>query len=58
MRYTVKKGDTLHSISEKYYGKGWLWRVIFHHGQNRHITNPSEIKIGQTIYIPFRQKGR
>lgn len=54
MRYTVKKGDTLHSISEKYYGKCWLWRLIFHHGQNRHIKNPSEIKIGQTIYIPFR----
>lgn len=54
MMYTVKKGDTLYSISEKYYGKGWLWRLIFHNRQNRYITNPNDIKIGQTIYIPFR----
>lgn len=52
MHYTVKKGDTLYSIAKKYYGKGFMWRLILRY--NKGIENPDRIPRGQTIYIPFR----
>lgn len=54
MRYTVEKGDTLYSIARKYYGKPWLWRLIWLHGRNRSIKDPNKLRIGQTIYLPFK----
>lgn len=54
MRYTVKKGDTMYSIAGKYYGKPWLWRLIRLHGKNRSIKDPNKLRIGQTIYLPFK----
>lgn len=54
MRYTVKKGDTLSSIAEKYYGKPWLWRFLVLHSQNKHIKDPKKLKVGQTVYIPLK----
>lgn len=52
MHYTVKKGDTLHSIAHKYYGKGFFWRLIVRF--NKDIKDPNLIYVGQRIYIPFR----
>lgn len=52
MHYTVKKGDTLYSIADKYYGKGFLWRLVRQF--NKDVKDPNNIQVGQRIYVPFR----
>ncbi|MFA6335615.1 MAG: peptidoglycan DD-metalloendopeptidase family protein [Bacteroidales bacterium] len=49
--YTVEAGDTLWSIANKFYGKGWLWRKIFD-ANDTHIENPDIIRVGQALIIP------
>jgi LysM repeat protein len=49
--YTVQKGDTLWSISSKFYGKGSNWRKIFKANQDV-ISNPDKVKTGIEIRIP------
>jgi nucleoid-associated protein YgaU len=47
MFYTVKYGDTLPKIAEKFYGERSMWRLIYD-------ANPDVILIipGITLYIP------
>lgn len=47
MRYTVKKGDTLWDISERFVGSPWEWLQIWH--RNPHIENPDLIYPGDVI---------
>lgn len=47
--YTIKKGDTLGSISKKFYGTTTKWKEI---AETNKISNPATIKIGQVIEIP------
>ena len=47
--YTVKRGDTLWSISIKYYGTGTKWRKI---ADANKIKNANKIRVGQKIKIP------
>lgn len=49
--YTIKKGDTLTTISKAMYGKGSLWSIIFERNKNK-IKNPYQITIGEKIKIP------
>ena len=49
--YTVQKGDTLWSISRKFYGVGKKWRTIFQANQDI-ISNPDKIRAGTEIKIP------
>lgn len=47
--YTIKKGDTLGSISKKFFGTTTKWKLI---AETNNISNPGAIKIGQVIEIP------
>lgn len=47
--YTIKKGDTLGSISKKFYGTTTKWKDI---AEVNKISNPATIKIGQVLEIP------
>lgn len=50
--YTVKKGDTLGSISKKFFGTTTKWKLI---AETNNISNPASIKIGQLLEIPATQ---
>lgn len=52
--YTVEKGDTLWSISKKFYGSGSSWKKIFKANQDV-ISNPDKVKIGTELRIPSDQ---
>ena len=47
--YTIKKGDTLGSISKKFFGTTTKWKLI---AETNNINNPASIKIGQVLEIP------
>ncbi|MCD0162520.1 LysM peptidoglycan-binding domain-containing protein [Deinococcus sp. 6YEL10] len=47
--YTVKAGDTLGAIAQKYYGNAAEYKKIAHFNN---ISNPDLIKVGQKIRIP------
>ena len=47
--YKVEKGDTLQTISKKFYGTFNKWRVI---ADANNISNPASLRIGQVLSIP------
>lgn len=47
--YTVKKGDTLGSISKKFFGTTTTWKKI---ASANGISNAAKIKVGQVLEIP------
>lgn len=47
--YTIKKGDTLGSISKKFFGSTQHWKKI---AKVNKINNPAKIKIGMVLDIP------
>ncbi len=47
--YTVKSGDTLSAIAQKYFGDANRYRDIAHFNN---MSNPDDIKVGQQIRIP------
>lgn len=47
--YTVKSGDTLGSISQKFYNNSTRWREI---AKANNITDPSKLRIGEVLVIP------
>lgn len=47
--YVVKKGDSLWSISEKYYGSGFKFYKIM---KENKLVNPNNLHIGQRLIIP------
>ena len=49
--YAVQTGDTLVSISKKFYQTPSRWKDILDANQNQ-LTNPDELKVGQTIILP------
>jgi nucleoid-associated protein YgaU len=48
-KYTVKSGDTLWKIANKYYGNGALYTKIV---SANNIKNPNALKVGQVLIIP------
>ena len=50
-RYTVQRGDTLASISRKFYKSSARWQRILDANVDV-ISKPSELKPGQTLVIP------
>lgn len=53
--YTIKKGDTLGSISKKFFGSTQHWKKI---AKTNNITNAAKIKIGQVLEIPTTETQR
>ena len=49
--YTVKPGDTLASISRKFYKTSARWKQILNANKDK-IDNPEKLKVGQTLTIP------
>jgi nucleoid-associated protein YgaU len=50
-RYTIKAGDTLSHIAQRYYGNASDWRRIYEANRGT-IENPDLIHPGQEITIP------
>ena len=53
--YTVKKGDTLGSISKKFFGTTTKWKEI---ARANGISNAAKIKVGQSLEIPSTNYAR
>lgn len=49
--YTVKTGDTLASISRKFYKTSGRWKEILKANKDK-IDNPENLKVGETLTIP------
>lgn len=49
--YTVKKGDTLSSISNLFYKSGNKWKVIYEANKDQ-LSSPSGLRQGMTLTIP------
>ena len=49
--YVVQSGETLASISKKFYQTPSRWKDILDANQNQ-LSNPDELKVGQTIIVP------
>ncbi len=47
--HTVEKGETLWSISEKYYKTGFNWKKI---ADANTISSPTKLEVGQSLIIP------
>jgi LysM repeat protein len=52
--YVVKKGDTLWSISYKFYNDGKSWKKI-QEANKALLANPNSLKPGMTLTIPAQQ---
>jgi LysM repeat protein len=49
--YVVQPGDSLVSISKKFYQTPSRWKDVLDANQNQ-LSNPDELKAGQTIIVP------
>ena len=52
--YTIKKGDTLWNLSEKFYNSQWDWPGLWE--MNKDIKNPHQIYPGQKIQVFLKKK--
>jgi len=49
--YTVKKGDTLYSLSRRFYGDGKLWTRIVDANRDK-IKDVKDLPVGAVLVIP------
>lgn len=49
--YTIKAGDTLSKLAERFYGYQWHWGKIYAANKNT-VKNPHFLYVGQKIVIP------
>jgi nucleoid-associated protein YgaU len=49
--YVVQSGDTLFSISRKFYKSSKRWKAILE-ANKKSVRNPKELTVGQTLIIP------
>jgi len=49
--YVVQSGDTLFSISRKFYNSPKRWKAILE-ANRKSIRNPKDLTVGQTLVIP------
>ena len=50
--YTVRSGDTLSSIAERYYHNANRWQWIYQANRSK-IHNPNSIYVGERLTIPY-----
>jgi Tfp pilus assembly protein FimV len=50
--YTVRSGDTLSSIAERFYQNPGRWQWIYAANRSK-ISNPDSISVGETLTIPY-----
>ncbi len=48
---TVKRGDSLWKLADRYCGSGRDWRQIYNANKDK-ISNPNLIKPGQRLFVP------
>ena len=53
--YTIVEGDTLLSISQRFYGDETLWRRIYDANRQTIGDNPDNLRVGTVLRIPPRQ---
>src|SRR5690349_16515322 len=56
-RYTVKPGDTLSSIAQRFYGSSARWNWLFQANRSV-IKNPDMIFPGQVLSVPSKPPAR
>jgi LysM repeat protein len=49
--YTVRSGDTLSQIAERYYGRANAWQWLYHENEKT-IADPNLIYVGEQILLP------
>ena len=49
--HVVQPGETLYSITTKYYGDGRQWRRILVANRNR-LTDPKDLRTGMKLIVP------
>lgn len=49
--YTVRPGDTLSAIAERFYGRAGDWRWLYHANRSK-IHDPDLIYVGQVLRVP------
>jgi LysM repeat protein len=52
-RYTVRSGDSLSMIAERFYGSSAHWQWIYEANRSK-ISNPNAIYVGESLTIPYR----
>jgi LysM repeat protein len=55
--YAVRRGDTLSSIAQRFYGNSARWQWIFQANRSK-IKNPNMIFVGEVLTIPFKAPAR
>jgi LysM repeat protein len=50
--YTVRPGDTLSSIAQRFYGNSADWPWLYHVNASK-VTNPNEIYVGERLKVPY-----
>jgi LysM repeat protein len=50
--YTVRSGDTLSSIAQRFYGNPADWPFLYHVNESE-IANPNVIYVGEKLKVPY-----
>ena len=50
--YTVRAGDTLSSIAQRFYGNPADWPWLYHVNESK-IANPDDIYVGEKLQVPY-----
>jgi LysM repeat protein len=50
--YTVRSGDTLSSIAQRFYGNPADWPFLYHANESE-IANPNVIYVGEKLKVPY-----
>ncbi|MFN3168912.1 MAG: LysM peptidoglycan-binding domain-containing protein [Phycisphaeraceae bacterium] len=55
--YTVRPGDTLSGIAQKFYGDSEAWDLIYNRNRDKIGPSPDTLKAGMTLVIPQAYNG-
>lgn len=55
--HTIRAGDSLSTVADKYYGDPTLWRTIYNFNRDKIGDNPNAIQAGMTLKVPPKLTG-